>query len=150
MHCSSVISVYSTILNDLPKRMGIPTFSNGSRFAQSLRVYSEPWRTWRPTNAGAAMSTSGLSTWKKHTDFMPRLRMSARAPDLLSAARSPPCPSGLMKTWPGPSMITFPSDVMPGHMPCVKKKTSFSSRPKYPFFLKHSTVAALLASLVMM
>ena len=89
-----------------------------------------------------------MSTWKKNTLFTPLFFMSASAPDLFSAARSPPCPSGDMKTCPGASRMILPSFVMPGHMPWVKKNTFFGSSPKYPCSRKHSTVAALLASLV--
>ena len=81
-------------------------------------------------NAGSAISTRGLSTWKKKTDFIPRLFMSASAPERFSAARRPPWPSGLMKTWPGASMMIFPSFVIPGHIPWVKKNTSFGLSPK--------------------
>ena len=53
-----------------------------------------------------------------------------------------------MNTCPGASRIILPSLVMPGHIPCVKKNTSFGSSPKKPFSMKHATVAALFASLV--
>ena len=45
-------------------------------------------------------------------------------------------------------MMILPSCVMPGHMPWVKKNTSFGLSPKYSFSSKQRIVASLLASLV--
>ena len=93
-------------------------------------------------NASSAISTSGLSTWKKNTERMPRLFMSDSAPERFSDASSPPWPSGDMNTWPGASGMIPPSGVSPGHIPCLNRNTSLWSSPNHALSLKHLSVAS--------
>ena len=145
---SSEISVYSITPTFLFFLQKTPTFSFGSVFSI---VFTEPRTLFSidiPSKSGSTDLTRTLSTPLTKTHSIPSAFICLIIFSFPIAFNVPPCPSAAFLTILFSSNKIFPSTLIIGNSPWIKNLIDSFGYPKYLFFLKKSTVAALFSLLV--
>ena len=128
---SSGRSEYSMMVILSSTRQKLPSFSLAYALGSILDDIWQLSSAWSPMKSGSIALTSGLSICVYEICVMPRVFMSAIAPDVCSALRDPPCPLGESASESFACSSARPlAGSMAGIIACGKHVTFCGSRPK--------------------